>query len=1381
MGAGGGSPTATVHSEQESTTHTSNNNRNLQQTRLYPTAFNPNEPWGNSLQNKQMNVIRIGFRNIRSLPISITEDKNQQLCDDIKSGQFDVFGMSEINLAWHRLSYESLPSRRFRSLLDTSKFVFGNNRHDLNCSNKQKGGTMIGIVDQTCHRVIRMGNDERNLGRWSWVLIQGSHSSLLLIVSVYRPCNTTGATTVYSQQQRVLLNAGIHNCPRTQFWLDLEQELQVWVKKHYSIVIGGDFNQYVGDSSIKNFFSKFEMREAIIGKHGTPCPGTHLKGSTPIDGIFCSASILVKQAGYTSVHWGLRTDHRVVWIDLCAEQALGKDAPPFTMFKARKLQLDQPQVVNQYLFHRLYMMSKNRLLDRTNDLFNKVVSGERSTNILDELERLDRIRTYDMLEAESRCRKLKTGQVEWSPDIQRSIAVIRYLRIVISYHNGNKINARTLHKAYNRTSLQEVVQDLDTAIIMLQTEKQTFQTIKGMASSKRQTFLEELADSKATQNGLDFKTVLDQLKLRERQRELARQLRRIKANYRQGLNEIHQYDDEQQLVIIRDKKSIERACIKEGHQRFVQAKDTPSLQQDQIDLLGWTGDSSASTEILNGGIPAELHSDLKKMAKFFQKPSTIAKLDDINCFPTLQEFTDGWKKAKEHTSSGKSGLHFGHFKADTLHEKTNQINHQLLHIILILGHSLLRWQHAIDVMIPKKANSKQVDKLRVICLMEADFNYMNKWMGRITMKHAENANSIAPEQFGSRKHKSAILHAFNKALCFDYFRLSKSDVSLAVLDAKSCYDRILPPLACVSLRQHGLPQSIINASFNTIKDMSHYVRTAFGTSTSSYDRGDGYMHGILQGNGAGPCIWVMLSTPILNMLKASGCGVNIPISSTDSFQVVGFAFVDDVDVIQSLPAEGDILSSIQYQLDTWKFGLNTCSGDLVWDKSDIYILRHLWNKNTNQWKLANNQQTPGNIFITTLGQRRAIRRKELNQATMSLGINFAPSGCMKDQVAHLRKKAEEWADLLRVKKVSRDGVWYSMNASILKTIEYPLLATTLSQQQFQYIMAPIFLSALPRAGICRYMNREVVYGSLKHQGLGIPNPFVTQGLKKLFEVLNEPCKANPTYLYLTTAINVFVVFSGLGPNFFSVKPNKKMLAIIDNSIIRSLWEFLHIYGIQLHCHTPDIKFFESDELLMAKVYQSEFHTKDIAIFNWCRLYLQISRLSEIISLDGRQIKHHIWNGIYISHVQSNTNWIRQPQPSQAAWNTFRKMLSILYQTNPNGIFTRKLAITNWNHTEWKWFYCTNEDRLYQRSGDKAFSIHCIALSSSRRSSRSNKRFYKSGTTVTELPNNVLPVTVFFKGDTIILDTIAELGRYYQTVETRQRWSCQEVEVIWYSM
>jgi hypothetical protein len=53
----------------------------------------------------------------------------------------------------------------------------------------------------------------------------------------------------------------------------------------------------------------------------------------------------------------------------------------------------------------------------------------------------------------------------------------------------------------------------------------------------------------------------------------------------------------------------------------------------------------------------------------------------------------------------------------------------------------------------KKQDSMRVDKLRTIVLMEADFNYLNKIVGRRILKNAEETKYIAQEQFGSRKKK----------------------------------------------------------------------------------------------------------------------------------------------------------------------------------------------------------------------------------------------------------------------------------------------------------------------------------------------------------------------------------------------------------------------------------------------------------------------------------------------------------------------------------------------------------------------------------------------------------------------------------------------------
>ena len=83
--------------------------------------------------------------------------------------------------------------------------------------------------------------------------------------------------------------------------------------------------------------------------------------------------------------------------------------------------------------------------------------------------------------------------------------------------------------------------------------------------------------------------------------------------------------------------------------------------------------------------------------------------------------------------------------------------------------------------------------------------------------------------------------------------------------------------------------------------MQHYIRTTYGDSDSSMQTRstDVPFQGILQGNGAAPATWVVISTPLLNMMRTAGNGGRFkdPISNTSS-HIVGFAFVDDADLLE---------------------------------------------------------------------------------------------------------------------------------------------------------------------------------------------------------------------------------------------------------------------------------------------------------------------------------------------------------------------------------------------------------------------------------------------------------------------------------------------------
>ena len=60
------------------------------------------------------------------------------------------------------------------------------------------------------------------------------------------------------------------------------------------------------------------------------------------------------------------------------------------------------------------------------------------------------------------------------------------------------------------------------------------------------------------------------------------------------------------------------------------------------------------------------------------------------------------------------------------------------------------------------------------------------------------------------------------------------------------------------------------------------------------------MQGVYQGNGAGPIIWAVVSLPLLEILKEDGYGTFFTTAlSGKPIQIVGYAFVDDTDLIQT--------------------------------------------------------------------------------------------------------------------------------------------------------------------------------------------------------------------------------------------------------------------------------------------------------------------------------------------------------------------------------------------------------------------------------------------------------------------------------------------------
>ena len=114
-----------------------------------------------------------------------------------------------------------------------------------------------------------------------------------------------------------------------------------------------------------------------------------------------------------------------------------------------------------------------------------------------------------------------------------------------------------------------------------------------------------------------------------------------------------------------------------------------------------------------------------------------------------------------------------------------------------------------------------------------------------------------------------------------------------------------------------------------------------------------------------------------------------------------------------------------------------------------------------------------------------------------LGVYLSADGKNTRQKKELRKVAERWGDKVSVGAITKKDAWTALTTTVMKTLEYPLLATTLTQDDCTDIMAPILHDGLPKAGICRTLARAMVYGPKQYKELALHNLYTTQGLVQL--------------------------------------------------------------------------------------------------------------------------------------------------------------------------------------------------------------------------------------------------------------------------------------------
>jgi hypothetical protein len=148
------------------------------------------------------------------------------------------------------------------------------------------------------------------------------------------------------------------------------------------------------------------------------------------------------------------------------------------------------------------------------------------------------------------------------------------------------------------------------------------------------------------------------------------------------------------------------------------------------DVSFQVGDGHTVMSILHGTYDCPPETDQYIRLLFLDATTLFSSLgeDGVEDFVTREDYQSlRWVRAsREETESSKSRCYFSHYRAGAHNNTISQLHTTSLNTIRKIGVAPSRWHCSLTVLLEKVSGVRLVHKLQAICLIEADFNWLNK-------------------------------------------------------------------------------------------------------------------------------------------------------------------------------------------------------------------------------------------------------------------------------------------------------------------------------------------------------------------------------------------------------------------------------------------------------------------------------------------------------------------------------------------------------------------------------------------------------------------------------------------------------------------------------
>ena len=183
------------------------------------------------LRHKQK-AVRILLQNVGGIGfVSGERNKETLKMEKLKMAvcnfSVDLLCLTEVNKDWRKVNTKHTVWEGTKSWKENRRVQASYNVTQQPDTVNQVGGTVTCAFDELVFGICNQGSDNRKLGRWSYIIIEGKNSLKTAFITCYCPVKGSNPGSAYTQQlvymnlNRHLIPDGI-TCPRQLFGHDLQ-------------------------------------------------------------------------------------------------------------------------------------------------------------------------------------------------------------------------------------------------------------------------------------------------------------------------------------------------------------------------------------------------------------------------------------------------------------------------------------------------------------------------------------------------------------------------------------------------------------------------------------------------------------------------------------------------------------------------------------------------------------------------------------------------------------------------------------------------------------------------------------------------------------------------------------------------------------------------------------------------------------------------------------------------------------------------------------------------------------------------------------------------------------------------------------------------------